>query len=115
MTIQGNTPENNNEVQDWKDQVAYLAQPRYFKVTVEVDPDLSGSLTTSQADRLDYKLQLVERAAARMAANMLKGVLKYEADATSLVPWLEHLMDEGADQMNYQMLLIDAWERSQDV
>ena len=42
------------------------------------------------------------------------GTIKYATDNYDLKQWFAHLIGEGADQMNYQMLLFQAWYAEQD-
>lgn len=57
---------------------------------------------------MDWKLRLVEAAAAKMAANMLKGTLKYDSDNITEKEWLDHLGDDLTDSLNYYWLLLAA-------
>lgn len=95
----------------WEERVARLAKPENF--TIELWPSLvlDCQLSDSELERLHRKLKLVRQAALYMAAGMLKGTLKYDSDDYSLEQWFAHLLGEGADQMNYQLLLADAFER----
>lgn len=95
----------------WEERVARLAKPENF--TIELWPSLvlDCQLSDSELERLHRKLKLVRQAALYMAAGMLKGTLKYGSDDYSLEQWFAHLLGEGADQMNYQLLLADAFER----
>jgi hypothetical protein len=89
----------------WETRVAQLAVPSSFYATVGIDDHVYDSLSPSEQNRLDWKLALVEKYAAIMAAGMLKGTLKYDNDVYSLDEWISHIVGEGADQSNYQILL----------
>lgn len=96
---------------DWKERAARLCVPESFDVKITFDSPSYLGLSLDEYDRLQYKLQLVERAARYMAAGMLKGVLKYTGDEVTLEQWMANLIGEGADKMNYDMLTLDAFER----
>jgi len=89
----------------WEARVKELARAEFFQASVDLHPHLLGELTEVQIARLKVKLKLVEEAAEYMAAGMLKGTLKYPTDDVSLETWMAHVIGEGADQMNYQILL----------
>lgn len=89
-----------------------LVDPKYFWVNIIISPELLEQLTETQITRLRVKLELVKHAAQIMAAGMLKGTLKYPTDDYSVEQWVAHLIGEGADQMNYQLLLADAYLKS---
>lgn len=96
----------------WEKRIQYLCKPEHFYVSV-VPAAVLSSLTTEQIERLLPKLELVVKAAKYMASGMLKGVLKYPTDDIAVEQWMAHVIDEGADQMNYQMLLWNAWVKDQ--
>lgn len=93
----------------WEERVKLLADPELFHTMVLALPDLVEALTDEEAKRLKPKLKLVAQAAAWMAAGMVKGTIKYPGDDYSLDQWMAHLVGEGADQMNYQLLLFAAF------
>lgn len=96
----------------WERRVEELCKPEYFTVEVTIRDVVVGALTADELTRLGYKIELVRVAAQLMAAGMLKGVLKYPSDTWSVETWVSHLLGEGADQMNYQLLLADAYART---
>lgn len=86
---------------DWTDQRLDLCKPDSFVIVVRPKMGLTDILTTEEYYRLQPKLQIVQDMAARMAANMLKGTLKYIKDDWDLDTWLRYLEDDAADTMNY--------------
>lgn len=93
----------------WEERTERLAKPEFFKVSIHPSIRLLKELDNSQKIRLFKKLKLVIEAAQYMAAGMVKGTVKYATDDYDLKQWFAHLIGEGADQMNYQMLLYGAW------
>lgn len=92
----------------WQERVKELARPELFSGYTP-KAELLNKLSAQEKERLFRKLALVKQAASWMAAGMLKGTLKYATDDYSLDQWLAHLVGEGADQMNYQLLLFAAY------
>ena len=68
-------------------------------------------LSLEELERFNHHMELVIEAAKGMAVGMLKGIIKYPADCPTTKQWLAHLVDEGFDQINYTMLLLDAWRK----
>lgn len=93
----------------WEKRVRELCKPTEFPVSLNVSATIWDALSITERQRLFRKLRLVEQAAQWMAAGMLKGTLKYESDDYPLEQWFAHLLGEGADQMNYQLLLYQAF------
>lgn len=93
----------------WEKRVEKLCDPEYWFVQLHLRSDILDKLSGEEQDRLEGKIQLVQRFAAYMAAGMLKGTLKYSNDDYSLETWFAHLIGEGADQANYQILLENAF------
>lgn len=94
-------------VENWQELVKDIS-PEMFTVTINLKPEIAAKLTGTQLGRMRWKLELVEFGARAMAAGMLKGTLKYPTDDYSIDQWIGHLIGEGADQMNYQLLLANA-------
>lgn len=61
-------------------------------------------LTPEETTRLMDKIILVEEIACKFAANMLKGVLKYDTDNRSLEEWLAFGIDDAVDTVSYLYL-----------
>ena len=104
-------------IPDWVERVERLARPENFHVRVMINDDddaLGQVLSPEEWRRLEIKLAFVEKFAAYMAAGMLKGCLKYTADDWTVESWMGHLIGEGADQANYQILLYEAWLKDQN-
>ena len=97
-------------IDNWQERVNALCDPENFSVSIYYDPK-RNTLTPEETLRLGHKLDLVERYAAVMAAGMLKGVIKYPTDNLTLEQWFAHLIGEGADKANYDMLTLDAFEK----
>ena len=95
----------------WEKRTKELAKPEYFFISIGVKAQLRGRLTVKEYNRLEKKLLLVREAATYMAAGMVKGTVKYEHDNYDIATWMAHVVGEGADQMNYQILLADAFVR----
>lgn len=93
----------------WEKRVEKLCDPEYWFVELSLRTDVADKLSKEEWDRLEKKLHMVQRFAAYMAAGMLKGTLKYSNDDYSLETWFAHLIGEGADQANYQILLENAF------
>src|SRR3990167_11269092 len=93
----------------WELRCKELAIPNFFFVEVGMHEPLLSELTNDELERLLPKIGLVKEAARYMLAGMVKGTLKYDADDLDVDTWMAHLLGEGADQMNYQMLLANAW------
>lgn len=95
----------------WEKRVKELAKAEHFRVGIYVAPELSEKLSASENERLTWKLDLVADAVRYMAAGMLKGTVKYDTDAYTVEQWMAHVVGEGADQMNYQILLANGYAK----
>ena len=95
----------------WEKRTKELAKPEYFFISIGVKAQLRGRLTVKEYNGLEKKLVLVRQAATYMAAGMVKGTVKYPKDDLPVSTWMAHVVGEGADQMNYQILLADAFAR----
>ena len=98
---------------NWQERVEKLCDSRWFSISIGTSAFVEGNLSGEERRRLETKLALVKSAASIMAAGMLKGVLKYDTDDYPVKTWLAHVLDEGADQMNYQMLLAEALRKKE--
>ena len=89
-------------------RIDVLAKADNFDVSVQLNIGIGDESVLTHAEywRLGPKLQLVERIAARLAANMLKGTLKYDNDEYTLREWLEMGLDDAVDSVNYQTLAL---------
>lgn len=94
-------------VDGWQERVKQFCKAEHFAVKIIQSAKLRKGLTLKERRRLAWKLDLVATAARYMAAGMLKGTLKYPKDDYTLEQWIAHVVGEGADQMNYQLLLFD--------
>ena len=93
----------------WEERAERLCDPANFVVEVTNLP-LKG-LTPAEQYRLCKKLRLVEQFAARLAANMLKGVVKYPSDEMTVEEWEAAEEDDTVDSINYRLLAADARQR----
>lgn len=107
-----NTQFNENIRPEWGPERAALCVPENFVFTFPyLTPQLRLKLTNLELKRLEPKLELIRHAAAKMAANMAKGTLKYKADDWPVDAWLDYLADDATDTLNYVYLLKDAYEQ----
>ena len=98
----------------WQARVdALCKEENFYDITIQPTMGLCMALSPDEYRRLCVKLQLVARSAKLQAVGMLKGTLKYERDDYSVEQWMAHLIGEGDDQMNYQILLADAYEKKE--
>ena len=95
---------------NWEERVEALCDPEDFVVRIDYAPKLN-TLTAKETLRLGHKLDMVERYAAVMAAGMLKGTLKFPNDNWTLEQWFAHIIGEGADKANYDILALEAFEK----
>ncbi len=99
--------------QELVDRIAKLADPVHFRVGVILSPELVAGLSTEELTRLERKLGMVRSIAAKLAANMVKGTLKYPHDGWPLRTWLEFGLDDAVDSVNYFTLAIDEFDRGE--
>ena len=85
-----------------------------FHVSITPTTATIDKLENEELFRLNKKLKFVEEAAQRLAANMLKGTLKYDTDTHSVDEWLEHGLDESVDMTNYWMMLREEIRRERN-
>ncbi len=102
-------------IEGWKDEVVSQCKPENYQVQITVADEVINSMTEEQLKRLCWKLALVAKAASYMAAGMEKGTRKYPSDDYEIDQWMAHLVGEGADQMNYQILLADSYDKKKGV
>lgn len=95
-------------IDGWQERVEKLCKPHCFDFAVWTK-GLYDELSREEWNRLQIKLRLVETYAKYMAVGMLKGVLKYSNDDWTVDQWMAHLIGEGADKANYDMLLFSKW------
>lgn len=100
---------------DWTPERLELCM-KHGNFTVIVSPNQelasSGFLLDDDIDRLLPKLELVAEIASKLANNMLKGTMKYESDDYDPSVWMEELLDDAADTLNYVYLLRKAQRES---
>lgn len=84
-------------------RIEVLAQPRNIEISIHITDAVAELLTSKERNRLYPKLEMVKQLAAKMAAAMVKGTIKYteNEDEKSLRSWLEHLQSELIDGSLY--------------
>lgn len=97
----------------WEERAQSLCKPGNFNVQITYYFGLPDGLSKEEINRLEPKIKIVEEFAAYMAAGMLKGTIKYSGDGWEVAEWFSHLIGEGADFANYQMLLFKKWQSEQ--
>ncbi len=105
-----------------QERIAELCKSENFAVSVVyIGPGSRGYSTSAivgigaeDTGRLRVKLDLLEKIAARMAANMLKGTIKYENDEYTLREWLEMGIDDGLDTVNYLALGLEKLDQLEE-
>lgn len=85
-------------------RVKELAKAEHFSAQIVIGGVVTDALSVEEMNRLNWKIDLVVEEAARMAAGMLKGVLKYTEDPLADDYWQQHEDDEAADVANYRIL-----------
>jgi hypothetical protein len=90
----------------------HLVDPELWYVDIAYNQKLLDDLQPGEIERMKPKIELVHRACKAMLAGMIKGTIKYPTDSWTLEEWMAHLVGEGADQMNYNLLLVDCFERA---
>ena len=96
----------------WMERAKVLCDPNHWLVGAGYSMDLQNGLTEEERERLKPKIQMVIDAAKIMLAGMVKGTIKYPTDGFDIDKWMDHLIGEGMDQANYQILLANAWKQS---
>ena len=95
----------------WETRTKELVHPDVFSFMWEADRRTKANLSLDEWDRTCYKMDLILEYTKKLAANMLKGTLKYERDDWSLETHLQEEEDEWIDQANYRILIKDAMRR----
>ena len=93
---------------DWNDSKLKMCTPDNIEVTILPSDTLYRNIKTEDLVRLAPKFRMVERAAAQLAGNMVKGTLKYRRDDWLVDEWIEYLLDDLSDSLNYAILLKEA-------
>lgn len=94
-------------IEGWQKRVEELAKPEYWYVSLTPRVEMTEQLSDDEFRRLAKKVKMVKEAVKWMLAGMVKGTVKYSSDDWTLERWMAHLVGEGADQMNYQILLFN--------
>lgn len=98
----------------WQERARKWAKPDNFYVVVVPSSSVVNELNEEEWHRLQHSLELVKDMARYMAAGMLKGVVKYTTskEDVPLSTWMDYLLGEGADFVNYIALVLDAYRRA---
>ena len=105
--VMGTSDANEN----WQERGKVLCDPEHWAVMVGCGQAISDGLTESEKKRLEPKVDMVIEATRIMLAGMVKGTIKYPNDDYTIDRWMSHLVGEGMDQANYQILLATAWKK----
>ena len=95
----------------WEKRAKELCNPDYWSIQIYPRSPIFEGMTQGEIKRLEPKIKMVQEAAQIMMAGMVKGTLKYPTDGFDIDKWMSHLIGEGCDQMNYQILLATAWKQ----
>lgn len=87
------------------DRIRELAVPENFPVNIRLELHRIQGLSNKEYGRLRRKMPLVEKAASKLVAGMVKGILKYDTDEWTVAQWLDYAEDEAIDLVNYMGLL----------
>jgi hypothetical protein len=94
----------------WQERAEALCKPGAATAAITLSQAVIEKLDDDERRRVAGKLRLVAEVAAKLALNMLKGVLKYERDDYSTELWVEYLIDDATDTLNYAYLLREAMQ-----
>jgi hypothetical protein len=98
----------------WQERVEDWATPDHWTIgSITPSQLLYDELSPSEWARMLPKIEMVRMVAQYMLAGMVKGTMKYPTDVYTMEKWLAHIIDEGADQMNYQVLMYNTWLKEQ--
>ena len=90
---------------NWESRFAYIKEsPSPFTVTIHTSARVRQALDSLESERLVPKLHEIEKLAAQLALNMVKGTLKYQVDTHTTEEWAAFEEDERIDQINYWLL-----------
>ena len=96
-------------IEGWEERTKELAKPELWVVAIHPMYELRQKFTPEEWERMLPKITMVEEFVKYMMAGMVKGTVKYSGDTWTTERWMAHLISEGADQANYQILLLDRW------
>lgn len=94
---------------DWQERAEHLCRLEHWTVEVIPSPELWDQLSHVEMARMNKKITMVKEFVKCQLAGMVKGTIKYARDDWSVEQWMAHLIGEGADQANYQILLFNKW------
>ncbi len=81
------------------------------EVMIRVPGEVYDLLSEGQIARVDKCLDMVQDIAAKLVMNTIKGAVKYEHGEHSVREWLDFLVDDASDTLNYVYLTRDAMRR----
>ena len=94
---------------DWDDSKLVFCRPENFSVRITLMD--TADFSTEDIARLTPKLNLVQEIAKKLASGMVKGTLKYQGDDRTVDEWLDYLLDDASDVLNYAFFLREARQR----
>lgn len=98
----------------WQRRTEELAKPEFWDIVIIPSTEFWVNLTPEEQARMQPKINLVRDAAKYMLCGMVKGTVKYATDDWTLERWMAHIVGEGADQMNYQLLTFAAFHKEKE-
>ena len=86
------------------------------EIMIRVPGEVYDLLSEGQIVRVDKCLDMAHDIAAKLVMSMIKGAVKYEHGEHSVKEWMDSLVDDASDTLNYVYLTRDAMRREgQDV
>lgn len=100
--LEGAQMERALENPEWRGRYLSVEKLDLFEIDISLKTKLAEVLTEEEMRRLEPKVEMVRRRAARQVMAMIKGTIKYPGnDDWPLATWLDHLQEEVDDQANY--------------
>ena len=101
-------------IDNWQERTERLAKPEFWTIECKANVELWLELSDEERQRMGPKIDMVIMATKHMLAGMVKGTVKYTSDDWSLDRWMAHMVGEGYDQLNYQMLLFTSFQKEKE-
>jgi len=111
---QGEGMGDSNIDGQWEEGLLELCTPDSFTVSIHYSTGLMRRLAEvgysapkleEIMTRMTPKIKMIEGMAAKQVSGMLKGTLKYRHDEHSIDEWIDYMLDDGGDGLNYGYLL----------
>ncbi|KKM01061.1 hypothetical protein LCGC14_1798230 [marine sediment metagenome] len=105
---------DSNIDSQWNEDLLELCTPDNFTVSIHYNTGLMRRLAEigysapkleEIMTRMTPKIRIVKGLAAKQVSAMLKGTLKYKWDDHSIDEWIDYMLDDGGDGLNYGYLL----------